>query len=213
MSKQIVSWLCDPDKSSPAWKTGRMVNPDGERRAGGRPAAGGGRRVEVPPERLARWIAGFAERHGATSHTVDGGVLRLRAFDMAEAECHPPPGTRRADDLDDFVAAALAPHRVGLILARRSAVAVGIAEGTMLTSSEVAAGGAADIVNRLIVPHLPGLAAVVAGGDRRAVASVLSDHRLATVAARLSERFLGGHGVLLPAIEAARAIRIRVLDP
>ena len=29
-----------------------------------RPAAGGGRWVEVDPERLSRWVAGFAERQG-----------------------------------------------------------------------------------------------------------------------------------------------------
>ncbi|MFG1924071.1 acVLRF1 family peptidyl-tRNA hydrolase [Cryptosporangium sp. NPDC048952] len=29
-----------------------------------RPAAGGGRWVDVPPERLERWLAGFTERHG-----------------------------------------------------------------------------------------------------------------------------------------------------
>jgi hypothetical protein len=218
----------------------------GEHRAAGRPAAGGGRWVEVPPERLARWFAGFAERHGATSHTVDGGVLRLRAFDMAEAECHPPPGSRRADDLDTFLAAALVPHRIGLILARKASVAVGIADGPTLTTSKVdssyvqsrtaaggwsqqrfarrrdnqakaAAGDAADLVNRLIVPTLAGLDAVVAGGDRKTVETILSDKRLATVAARLSERFLDVPeprlAVLQLAVEAARAVRIKVVDP
>ena len=31
---------------------------------GGRPAAGGGRWIEVAPIRFERWCAGFAERHG-----------------------------------------------------------------------------------------------------------------------------------------------------
>jgi hypothetical protein len=83
----------------------------------------------VAPERLDRWIAGFAERHGATAHTVtiSDGILRLRAVDMAEAELFPPPGARRAVDRDGFVAAAAAPRRIGLLLARKAAVAVGIA--------------------------------------------------------------------------------------
>src|SRR5689334_15911993 len=41
-----------------------------------RPAAGGGHWVDVDPERLDRWLAGFAERNGP--YTEEDG-LRLRS--------------------------------------------------------------------------------------------------------------------------------------
>ena len=51
-------------------------------RVAGRPVAGGGRQVDVDPERLARWLAGFAERHGAPEVTRGaGGALVLAAPD------------------------------------------------------------------------------------------------------------------------------------
>jgi hypothetical protein len=76
------------------------------------PAAGGGRWVEVPPERFVSWIARFTERHGGiagtaesrpagmvaggVAGTVAGGVagragtVTFTAADGAVAECHPP---------------------------------------------------------------------------------------------------------------------------
>ncbi|HEY7175815.1 MAG TPA: acVLRF1 family peptidyl-tRNA hydrolase [Micromonosporaceae bacterium] len=216
------------------------------RRASGRPAAGGGRWVEVPPERLERWIAGFGERHGAVSHTVDDGVLRLRAFDSAEAECLPPPATPRATDLDGFVSGALRPGRIGLLLARKSAYAVGIADGLELTVSKVdshyvqsrtaaggwsqqrfarrranqakaAAGDATETVVRLLVPEAASLAAVVTGGDRRTVETILDDRRLDQISQLVHARFLDvpdpKQSVLRQAAVTARSIRIRLLDP
>ncbi|MEU6411139.1 acVLRF1 family peptidyl-tRNA hydrolase [Microbispora sp. NPDC046933] len=55
-----------------------------------RPAAGGGRWISVAPERLAGWIARFAERHGAIEAVVLPDVVRLDAADGAVAECHVP---------------------------------------------------------------------------------------------------------------------------
>ncbi len=66
------------------------------------PAAGGGRWVEIPPERLVSWIVTFMERHDAVipdtpvgllvpvSRGTDGAVVTFRAADGATAECHPP---------------------------------------------------------------------------------------------------------------------------
>jgi hypothetical protein len=59
------------------------------------PAAGGGRWVEVPPERLVSWIVSFAERHGGAGprwpSPGDGGeVVTFTAADGAMAECHVP---------------------------------------------------------------------------------------------------------------------------
>ncbi len=57
------------------------------------PAAGGGRWVEVPPERLVSWIVSFAQRHGgAEPHDPPDGaaVVTFTAADGAVAECHVP---------------------------------------------------------------------------------------------------------------------------
>ncbi len=59
------------------------------------PAAGGGRWVEVPPERLVSWIVSFAQRHGGAEATWppsgdEGAVVTLAAADGAVAQCHVP---------------------------------------------------------------------------------------------------------------------------
>jgi hypothetical protein len=174
------------------------------------------------------------------------GVLRLRAVDKSEAEILPPPGARMSDDLDGFVAMATAPRRIGLLLARKSAYAVGIADGAELVASKVdssyvqsrtaaggwsqqrfarrranqakaAAGDASDAVARLLLPEAGSLAAVVAGGDRRTVDAILADRRLEPVAALVDQRFLDVPeprlAVLRDSVAAARAVRIRVIDP
>ncbi|MEV4662314.1 acVLRF1 family peptidyl-tRNA hydrolase [Micromonospora echinofusca] len=211
-----------------------------------RPAAGGGRWVEVDPARVARWVEGFADRHGPPTATVEAYGLLLAAADGATAELHAPPGAPTAPDLPGFVAAVAAPRRIGLLLARKGAVAVGVAAGEKLVVSKVdtryvqgrtAAGGwsqqrfarrrdnqakaalgdAADLAVRLLLPEASALRAVVCGGDRRAVDTVLADRRLAPLAALRAERLLDvpepRHAVLVGAIAAARAVRILVRDP
>jgi hypothetical protein len=63
------------------------------------PAAGGGRWVEVPPERFVSWIVTFTERHGGADGVVaawpvppagNDGCVTFSAADGAMAECHPP---------------------------------------------------------------------------------------------------------------------------
>ncbi len=212
---------------------------------GTRPAAGGGRWVEVDPERLPRWLAGFAQRHGRYEVVVAPGGLRLLAADGTLAECHAPPGAPVTARLDAFVAAAGEPRRIGLLLARRGGMAVGIAVGDHLEASKVdsryvqgrtAAGGwsqqrfarrrdnqaraaaadGADIVARLLLPAVAGLAALVTGGDRRAVDAVLADPRLAPLAALRSERFLAVGEPRLATLESAvgqaRAVLIRLVE-
>ncbi|MFC0504668.1 acVLRF1 family peptidyl-tRNA hydrolase [Micromonospora costi] len=211
-----------------------------------RPAAGGGRWVEVDPARVARWVAGFSDRHGPPSVTTEPYGLLLTAPDGATAQLHSPPAAPPAEGLTDFVAAVTAPRRIGLLLARKGAVAVGIAEGDDLVVSKVdtryvqgrtAAGGwsqqrfarrrdnqtkaalgdAADLAVRLLVPEVATLAALVCGGDRRAVDTVLADRRLAPLAALRAERLLDvpepRHAVLAGAVSAARAVHVLVRDP
>ncbi len=212
----------------------------------GRPAAGGGRWVEVDPDRLPRWLDGFGERHGEpVTSTVDEGVLELVGTDGARGWCHLPPGAPPADDLPGFLAASANPGPIGLLLARRGAVAAGIVEGTRLASSKVdsryvqgrtAAGGwsqqrfarrrvnqaraaaqdAADVAATVLLPEAGRLAALVTGGDRRAVDAVLADPRLAPLIALRADRFLDVPdpklAVLQAAIRPARTVRIRLVD-
>ena len=207
-------------------------------------AAGGS---TVDPARLPRWLAGFAERHGGEpSASVQGPCVRLIAPDGATAQLHAPPGAPVPSDLADLVAAAASPRRLGLLLARQASVAVGLADGPRLVASKVdssyvqgrtaaggwsqqrfarrranqakaAAGAAADVVVALLVPHAARLDALVAGGDRRTVDTVLADPRLAQLSARRSERFLDvgepRRAVLEQALARARAVLILVRDP
>ncbi|MFJ6956337.1 acVLRF1 family peptidyl-tRNA hydrolase, partial [Micromonospora aurantiaca (nom. illeg.)] len=102
-----------------------------------RPAAGGGRWVEVDPGRVARWVEGFTGRHGPPTTTAQEYGLLLTAPDGATAELHTPPGASASPDVPGFVASATAARRLGLLLARKGAVAVGVADGTDLVVSKV----------------------------------------------------------------------------
>ncbi|HEY6593760.1 MAG TPA: acVLRF1 family peptidyl-tRNA hydrolase [Asanoa sp.] len=184
-----------------------------------RPAAGGGRWVAVAPERVPRWVEGFRDRHGDFVQRPAAYGVELVAFDGATAQLHGPPGAPVAGDLADLVAGAMATRRLGLILARKGAVAVGVADGATLTASKVdshyvqgrtAAGGwsqrrfarrranqaraaerdAADVAARVLLPEAGRLAALVCGGDRRTVDAVLEDRRLAPLAAIRAGRLL-----------------------
>ncbi|PZV90836.1 hypothetical protein SAMN05443287_11257 [Micromonospora phaseoli] len=211
-----------------------------------RPAAGGGRWVEVDPARIDRWVGGFTDRHGPPVTTVEAYGLLLTAPDGATAQLHTPPGAPATTELPSFVATAAAPRRIGLLLARKGAVAVGVAEGEQLPVHKVdaryvqgrtAAGGwsqqrfarrrdnqakaaladAVDLAARLLLPAADGLDALVAGGDRRAVDTVLADRRLAPLAALRADRLLDvpepRYAVLVGAVAAARAVHVLVRDP
>ena len=123
------------------------------------PAAGGGRWVEVPPERLVSWIVTFASRHGsaapAASPTPSAPVARIprdeatvtfTAADGATAECHPPfppipPQWEAAGSgalrppaaeraAEAIVAHAVADRTVGVLLVRLGGYAVGVFTGS-----------------------------------------------------------------------------------
>jgi hypothetical protein len=203
-----------------------------------RPAAGGGRWVEVAPERLGRWLEGFAERHGAT--TVTGTRYAAADGAVAEVEVPFPP---LAGDLLDHV---LRPRRLGLLLVRLGGHGVGVADGDRLVVSKVgsrqvhgrsAAGGwsqqrfarrregqvrvahdaAAQTAVDVLLPHVAGLDALVVGGEKTAVAAVLEDRRLAPLAALVSGRFLDVPDprlvVLRAAVDQARAVTILLSEP
>ena len=209
---------------------------------GERTAAGGGKWVDVAPERLTRWLANFASRHGA--YREEG--LTLIAEDGASAQWRTPPGVPDVATIAELIREAQASRRLGLLLVRKGAVAVGVADGPELIASKVdthyvqgrtAAGGwsqqrfarrrdnqakaaaadAAGIVGRLLLPEVRTLAALVTGGDRTAVDAILAAPQLAPVAALRAGRLLDvpepRHAVLVSAVAGARAVPILVRDP
>lgn len=204
-----------------------------------RPAAGGGRWVDVDPGRLGRWLDGFAERHGRPEVTADGAGLLLTAADGATAELSAPPGVPGCGDLAGFLDEVRAERRLGLLLVRKGAVAVGVAEGERLVSSKVdtryvqgrtAAGGwsqqrfarrrdnqarqafeaAADHAARILAAA--GKVVLVTGGDHAAVDEVLADPRLGRL--RVVDPWLAvpdpKRAVLDKAVTDAQAVRIEV---
>ena len=159
------------------------------------------REVSVPAERLERWLAGFAERHGTVRTETGPQTVHLTGADGDQAWLD-VPFPPLAGDLVEHV---VRPRRVGALLVRRSGFAVGVFVGTTLVASKVdstyvqgttKAGGwsqqryarrranqadaafaaAADAAVRVLGGPLD---ALVAGGDRPAVRAVLADPRLA----------------------------------
>lgn len=106
---------------------------------GPRPARGGGRWVDVGAERVERFLAGFAERHGAVQVDASADVVRVRAEDGAIAECEVPfpPLHVDADAVDGGLAAhARRDRRIGVMLVRRGGYAAGIFDGVRLVTSK-----------------------------------------------------------------------------
>ena len=114
------------------------------------PEAGGGRWVEIAPDRLARWVATFAERHGHVTAEPGRLAVTFRAADGAAAQCHPPfpplpapaGGTWPDDpaDLAGLITAHAAVDRtVGVFLVRLGGFAAGVFTGSppRLVSSKV----------------------------------------------------------------------------
>jgi hypothetical protein len=104
-----------------------------------RPAAGGGRRLGVVPERLGRWLDGVAERHGAfTEVVVADGAVRVTCADSTTVVLRAPfdwsPGPAL---LTSFTTAARVPRRAAVLLVRRGRWAVGVFDGPDLVVSKV----------------------------------------------------------------------------
>jgi hypothetical protein len=170
--------------------------------------SGGTRWVSVAPERLAGWIQRYAERHGQVSSRVEGDEVLLTAADGTVARCQvpfPPLAAGPVDAAAALVSHGLRDRRVGVLLVRLGGYAAGVFEGSTLVSSKVgsrqvhgrsSAGGwsqqrfarrregqvsvaleaATANAERILLPER--LDAVVLGGDRRAVETVLADRRL-----------------------------------
>lgn len=208
----------------------------------GRPAAGGGRWVTVPPERLQRWLDGFASRHGTGTRSATADSVLLVGADGARAELEVPFPPL----VDGLVEHVLRDRRVGVLLVRLGGCACGVFDGPRLVASKVttrqvhgrsAAGGqsqqrfarrregqvrvaldaSADTAVRVLLPVAATLDAVVVGGERTAVDAVLADRRLAPLRPLVTGRLLDGPDPRQKVLEASygqlREIWIRVVDP
>jgi hypothetical protein len=104
-----------------------------------RPAAGGGRRLRVAPERLGRWLDGVADRHGAFADVRDDdGVLRIDCADGTAVALRAPFGWSPSTPLlSSFTAQVREPRRVAVLLVRRGRWAVGVFDGRSLVASKV----------------------------------------------------------------------------
>jgi hypothetical protein len=104
-----------------------------------RPAKGGGRWVEVAPERVHRWVDGFAGRHGPFEAAGEAATVTLTAEDGAVAVLHAPfpPLPPGPPYLSRLVAHARADRRVGVILVRQGGYAAGVFHGGDLVASKV----------------------------------------------------------------------------
>jgi hypothetical protein len=126
-------------------------------------AAGGGRWIDVAPERLAGWLESFAQRHGEVSADAGPDPVTFRAADGTVAQCHVPfppladgppgaaaPGWARRGE--QIAAHARAERTVAVLLVRLGGYAAGVFTGpapqlaaskvgTRLVHGRSAAGG------------------------------------------------------------------------
>ena len=177
------------------------------------------RTITVAPERLARWLDGFAERHGEVSYVVGSDLLTASAEDGSVARIDVPFGPLADQTRAGLIDHVLTDRRFGVLLVRRGGYGAGVFHGTKLVASKVGsrhvqgrskAGGwsqqrfarrragqarvafeaAAEAAVRILVPHATELDALICGGDRTAVDGVLLDPRLKALAPLVRGPFL-----------------------
>lgn len=171
-------------------------------------------------------------------------LVRLVGEDGAVAEVQVPFGPLAELSRDGLVAHVAEERRLGLLLVRRGGYGAGVFVGGKLVDSKVGsrhvqgttkAGGwsqqrfarrrdnqareafnaATEVAVRILAPAK--LDALVTGGDRKAIDTVLEDPRLKELRALVRPPFLGvadpKQKVLEQAGADARAIRIELTDP
>ncbi len=170
----------------------------------------------VPPSRLERWLDRWADAHGGVARVARvGGAIHLTGADGAVVVAEPPFGpVAEGTTLLEHVARE---RLVGVLLVRLGGHAAGVFRGERLEASKVdrrlvhprhRAGGqsanrfrrrrdneerdalaqAVATAERVLVPRAADLEAVVTGGDRRGLARVLADPRLAALRPLVVER-------------------------
>jgi hypothetical protein len=175
-------------------------------------------RYELPPERLGRWLDRWAEAHGGVAATeAEPTRVTLTAADGAVVECEPPFPPLDGDLLEHvarertvgvllvrlgghaagvFRGTTLVDSKVDSKLVHGRHKKGGSSSGRFARrragQARVALQAAADVAVRVLrAPAEAGaLDAVVLGGDRSALKTVLEDPRLAAVAALATDRVL-----------------------
>lgn len=204
------------------------------------------RTVLVPAGRVVRWFENFGTRHGPFDLAVVAGALLATAEDGARAEGRLPFDLRYdgRPDAAEFADAADVRLTWGVLLVRKGGFAVARLKGSTTLESKVGqrhvqgrtkAGGqsqqrfsrrrdnqarqayeaAAEHAHRILAGA--GVEGLVCGGDRSAVDAVLSERRLAEVAACRTGAWLDvpdpRRGVLERAVVDARSAAVRVTEP
>lgn len=196
--------------------------------------------VLVPAARLERWVANFADRHGATELSVGDGALHGAAADGSVFTVWLPfeQAYAGAPEPAACAAAAVAPEDWGVLLVRKGGFAIARLAGERLGESKVGqrhvqgrtkAGGqsqqrfarrrdnqarqAYDAAAEHAARILAGLRGpLITGGDHAAVEAVRADPRLAGL--RVVEPWLDvpdpRRSVLEEAIGRAQSLRIAV---
>ncbi len=175
------------------------------------------------------------------------GAVTVTCADTTTAVLRLPFGWEPgAAPLTGLAVAARRPVRVAVLLVRRGRWAVGVFDGPELVVSKVdsrlvqgrtAAGGwsqqrfarrrgnqtdavvgaAADTAARVLLPHAASLVVLATGGDRGLVTEVLTDPRLAPLAAlpRAAPLDVGEptKAVLLTTPEQFRAVQVHLVEP
>ncbi|THV30720.1 acVLRF1 family peptidyl-tRNA hydrolase [Glycomyces paridis] len=112
-----------------------------------RSASGGGRIVEIEPERLPRWVANFGDRNGGiAAHHAEGdawtiesnggtsaGIRWVLADGLPAAWLLDPDPIVAAEHLRDY---ALEPRRIAVLLARKGAYSVGVVSDGRVAASK-----------------------------------------------------------------------------
>jgi hypothetical protein len=175
-------------------------------------------RYQLPPERIGRWLDRWAEAHGGVaSTTASSVVVTYVAADGAVAECEPPFPPVEGDLLAHVarervvgvLLVRLGGHAAGVFRGtvlldskvdsklvhgrhKKGGSSSGRFARRRTGQARVALQAAADVAVRVLRgPAEAGeLDAVVLGGDRSALATVLEDPRLAAVRALAVDRVL-----------------------
>jgi peptide subunit release factor 1 (eRF1) len=101
---------------------------------------------DLPPERLGRWLARWAERHGGGVATlVDADTVTFTGADGATVRCEPPfppldpdvLGARDGLDPEPLLRHVERPRAVGVVLVRLGGYAIGVFAGRELRASKV----------------------------------------------------------------------------
>ena len=98
--------------------------------------------LHVGAARMARWVSGFEDRHGAAERLPVPGGVRLAAADGSTADLVAPFGAGTADraggdPVAELIAEALRDRTVPVLLLRRGGYACAVVVGDRVTASKV----------------------------------------------------------------------------